>query len=410
MQEESVPSGSPFWDWSGGRIQHLVSRFEPLCPSAPLPCRGGQAPCIQNLESSLPPFPLSPFLLFPSAVFRRPRYHDLVTDNRPMLATAIAHPNIALVKYWGKSDIERNIPAVGSLSITLDGLTTTTSVRFDPDREADRFLLGGDEAPRMAGRVTSCLDRIRSLAGSRLYAEISSDNDFPTAAGLASSASGFAALVVAADAALDTGLDREVLADLARQASGSAARSLYGGFAEIELIERDGRPETLTRQLLRAAEWPLQVVVAVTEAGPKAIGSTEGMIRTEQTSPFYRSWVESSTDDLAEARSAVDRRDFEALAEIAEASCLKMHAVMLSARPGLVYWNGATVEGIRRVRGLRGNGVPVFFTIDAGPQLKAVCLPEARDRVVTELESIPGVSRIISSGLGAGARVIGGRE
>ncbi len=269
-------------------------------------------------------------------------------------ATAIAHPNIALIKYWGKSDVAQNIPAVGSISITLDGLTTTTRVSFDPDLSEDRFLLSGREVPAMARRVSGCLDRLRGTVGSDLHAVVESDNDFPTAAGLASSASGFAALVVAADAALGASLPPSDLAELSRQASGSAARSIFGGFVELELI--GGERPAETRQILAAGEWPLKVVVAVTEAGPKKIGSTEGMLLTEKTSPYYRAWVESSPGDLAEARRAIDARDFEALAEISESSCLKMHAVMLSARPGLVYWNGTTVECLRRVQGASRRG------------------------------------------------------
>jgi diphosphomevalonate decarboxylase len=324
-----------------------------------------------------------------------------------MRATAIAHPNIALIKYWGKSDFERNIPAVGSLSITLEGLTTTTSVAFDAELDEDQFLLGGQAAPGMAGRVTRCLDLVRERAGVGTRARVESDNDFPTAAGLASSASGFAALVTAADAALNAAIPRVELADLARQASGSAARSIFGGFVELRLTP-DGRYPTETRQILESTDWPLRVAVAVTETGPKEIGSTEGMVRTERTSPFYESWVNSSEQDLADARSAIAGRDFEALAEVSESSCLKMHAVMLSARPGLVYWNGATVECIRKVRELRADGVPVFFTVDAGPQVKAVCAPEAFDRVAAELAAIEGVRQVLASGLGEGARVVEG--
>jgi diphosphomevalonate decarboxylase len=322
-----------------------------------------------------------------------------------MKVTAIAHPNIALIKYWGKSDVEQNIPAVGSLSITLDGLTTTTSVCFDPDLEKDEFFLGGEAAPKLAGRVTSCLDLVRGHAGVRTWARVESDNDFPTAAGLASSASGFAALVTAADAALSAAIPRVELADLARRASGSAARSLFGGFVELRLTP-DGSNPTETRQILKPTDWPLRVAVAVTETGPKEIGSTEGMVRTERTSPYYADWVNSSEEDLAEARAAIERRDFEVLAEVSESSCLKMHAVMMTARPGLVYWNGATVECIRKVRNLRADGVPVFFTIDAGPQVKAVCAPEAFDRVAAELAVIEGVQQVLGSGLGEGSRVV----
>jgi diphosphomevalonate decarboxylase len=324
-----------------------------------------------------------------------------------MRATAVAHPNIALIKYWGKADVERNIPAVGSLSITLDGLTTTTTVHFEPDLESDEFTLGGRGAPGMAGRVSTCLDSVRELTGADLRARVESDNDFPTAAGLASSASGFAALVVAANEALGAGIEPSELADLARRASGSAARSIFGGFVELRLTPEGPLP-TETGQILGAAEWPLRVAVAVTDPGPKEVGSTEGMIRTERTSPFYQGWVGSSEADLAGARAAIENRDFSALAEISEASCLKMHAVMMSARPGLVYWNGTTVECLRRIRELRADGVPVFFTIDAGPQVKAVCEPEAFDQVAAVLSSIAGVRQVLASGLGEGARVVEG--
>jgi len=327
-----------------------------------------------------------------------------------MESTAVAHPNIALVKYWGKADVERNIPAVGSLSITLDGLTTTTRVRFDPGLGADGFSLGGRPAPEMEARVTTCLDLLRQRNGVDTRALVESDNDFPTAAGLASSASGFAALVVAADGALGAGLEAADLADFARQASGSAARSLFGGFVEISLTHGERGIVPRTEQVLEPSAWQLRVVVAVTDTAPKEVGSTEGMVHTERTSPYYSSWVESSGADLAEARAAVQRQDFEALADVSELSCLKMHAVMMSARPGLVYWNGATVECIRRVRELRADGVGVFFTVDAGPQVKAVCLPQFRSRVVRELAAVPGVGRILESGLGDGARVVEARR
>ncbi len=321
-------------------------------------------------------------------------------------ATAIAHPNIALVKYWGKADTAENLPAVGSLSITLGGLATTTTVAFDPELREDVFLLDGREDTAAARRVSGCLERLRRRLGTTLHARVESSNDFPTAAGLASSASGFAALVVAAHAALGGNLPREELADLARRCSGSAARSLFGGFVELALTPEGPHPTT-TRQILPPEAWPLEVVVAVTATGPKEIGSTEGMLLTERTSPYYRSWVRQSPADLAAAREAVASRDFEALAEVSEASCLAMHGLMLSARPGLIYWNGTTVECLHRIRRLRREGIPVFFTVDAGPQVKAICLPEATPRVEEALGNVPGVVRLLSSGLGEGARIAG---
>jgi diphosphomevalonate decarboxylase len=326
-------------------------------------------------------------------------------SRQPEKVTAVAHPNIALIKYWGKRDMERNIPAVGSLSITLDGLTTTTSTAFEPTLRQEEFLFAGKDVPEMRQRVADCLNLVRDRTGTRSFALVESENDFPTAAGLASSASGFAALVVAADRALGSGLPLGELADIARHGSGSAPRSLFGGFVELRLTP-DGVHPTECRQVLEPSAWPLRVVVAVTDTGKKEVGSTQGMMLCERSSPFFGAWVESSQGDLAEALMAVQQRDFEVLGEVSESSCLKMHAVMLSARPGLVYWNEATVKCIHRVREMRGRGVPVFFTVDAGPQVKAVCLADAADRVAAALREIPGVIKILESGLGEGARVV----
>jgi len=321
-----------------------------------------------------------------------------------MKATAVAHPNIALIKYWGKSDVARNLPAVGSISITLDTLTTTTRVRFDDRLDDDEFELDKSMAPDQLARVRSCLDLFRTRLGIARFASVESDNNFPTAAGLASSASGFAALVTAADSALQSEFDRQTLAELARRCSGSAARSVYGGFVDLSLDREAGT--TTVRQILGPHTWPLRVVIAVTSAEQKKIGSTDGMVHTERTSPFYRAWVDSSEDDQAMARTAIERRDFESLAAVSEQSCLKMHAVMLASRPGLIYWNGTTLDCILVVRELQANGTPVFSTIDAGPQVKAICLPEAADTVEAALRQVPGVIEVICCGLGEGSRIL----
>jgi diphosphomevalonate decarboxylase len=322
-----------------------------------------------------------------------------------MHATAVAHPNIALVKYWGKSDPARNLPAVGSISITLDTLLTTTTVRFDPALADDRFTLDGRPAPDQLARVRSCLDLFRARLPGVPHAEVASVNSFPTAAGLASSASGFAALVMAVDHALGARLERTELAELARQCSGSAARSIFGGFVELRL--RPDRPDCDTCQISAATDWPLQVVVAITSAEAKAIGSTAGMLHTEQTSPYYPAWLATSESDLAAARRAIETRDFAKLAAVSEHSCLKMHAVALASRPGLLYWNGTTVECLHRLRKLASAGAGVFFTVDAGPQVKAICLPDAADRVADALAELPGVAEVLRCGLGEGARVVG---
>lgn len=309
-----------------------------------------------------------------------------------MSTSAHAHPNIALVKYWGKAPGRLNVPATPSLSVTLDALTTTTEVDA---AGSDEFLLNGQprQDPKLAAWLAQLRERYRVPP-----IRVQSCNDFPTGAGLASSASGYAALVTAIDAAFDLGLGHATRSDLARRGSASAARSVYGGFVTLY------GPEWRAVPLADVDHWPLQVVVAVTDAASKAVPSTEGM-RQSASSPYFRAWVESTPDDFSHACVAVERRDFTALADVAEHSCLKMHGLMLATRPGLVYWNAATVACLQRLRALRGDGTAVFFTIDAGPQVKAVCLPEARPVVEQTLADVPGVHRLIVSGLGAGARI-----
>jgi len=324
-------------------------------------------------------------------------------SNRAGSGHAFAGANFALVKYWGKRDAALNLPDVGSISITLDALYTETRVTLDSALTGDEFVLDGQTEVRGAERITKLLDRFRERAGETRFARVESRNNFPTGAGLASSASGFAALVEACDQAFSLALDAPGKSELARIGSGSAARSIFGGFVEMARGERaDGR-DAVACPLLGPEEWPLNVVIAVTDRGRKSIGSTDGMRRTEHSSPFYNAWVDNQPQDLDQARQAIFARDFESLAEVAEASALSMHGLAMSARPGLLYFNGTTVECLHRVRALRAQGVPVFFTVDAGPQVKAVCLPPAVDAVAEALAQVPGVREVLHAGLGPGA-------
>ena len=327
------------------------------------------------------------------------------------MARAQAQPNIALVKYWGKRDSALNLPASGSLSITLDSLWTRTCVAFDPTLTRDELLLDGAEHPAALARVSGCLDLLRERAGSTVHARVDTHNNFPTGAGLASSASGFAALVLAGSAALGLTLDRRALSVLARRGSGSAARSIFGGFVGMAAGTRADGEDAFATPLLDAAQWPLCVVVAVTSMHAKAVGSGAGMELSRRTSPFHAAWLAGADADLASARHALQHRDFAELAAASEYSCLKMHAVMLASRPPLMYWNGATVECVHAIRALRErDGVPVFFTIDAGPQVKAVCLPAAAPRVAAVLGAVAGVERVLTSALGGGARLLTAAE
>ena len=326
-------------------------------------------------------------------------------------ASAEAHPNIALVKYWGKrADSQANEPAVASLSITLDTLVTRTRLRFDESLVEDRLTLNGELNPVKQPRISAALDILRRLANIATRCHIESDNNFPTGAGLASSASGFAALVVAGDQALKLGLSVRQKSMLARAMSGSAARSLFGGYSKIVLSGAGEDPAVFGQAFAQAVaereHWPLEVCVAIVSEEEKAIGSTEGMESSRRSSPYYNAWVSGNNADIALAERAVAQRDFSQLAELSEFSCLKMHALALASNPGLIYWAAPTLAGIHVVRSLRKTGVPVFFTIDAGPQLKAVCLPGHGDTVAGALQAISGVKKVLRCGLGAGAHAI----
>ncbi len=318
-------------------------------------------------------------------------------------AEAVARTNIALVKYWGKADPVRNLPATGSLSLTLDGLWTRTRAVVEPGLDGDVISLDGRPAPAAMRRRTSrFLDLLRRDAGRRDFLRIESRNNFPTAAGLASSASGFAALTLAAARALGLEADGAGLADWARRGSGSAPRSLLGGFVELVL---DGRGGCRLEQLAAAEDWDLRLVVALCASGPKAVGSTTGMERSRRTSPYYAGWLDSHAADLDRARGAVAERDLDALGRVAEASCFKMHALAMSAEPPLIYFQPATLAAVRRVWRLRDEGLAGYVTIDAGPHVKVLCAPAAAAPLAEALGEVVGVERVLVERPGAAAEV-----
>jgi len=317
-------------------------------------------------------------------------------------ATVRAHANIALAKYWGKADALRNLPAVPSLSLTLDGMRTTTEVTFLPGLAQDELVLGGSaQQGKPLARASKLLSEVRELAGSALFARVRSHNDFPTASGLASSASGFAALALAATRALGLELPAARVSALARAASASAARSLFGGYVELgasaEAAQRVAGPE----------HWPLTMLVAVTSEAAKDTGSTDGMQHTARTSPYYSSWVSDAPRLFAEVKAAVLGKDFARLAPAVEQSALAMHASMLAANPALIYFRPATLAVIEAVRALRKAGTPVCFTIDAGPHVKVLVEPSLAAVARGALSGIDGVLRVLESAPGPDAQLLG---
>ncbi|WP_308012317.1 diphosphomevalonate decarboxylase [Actinacidiphila acidipaludis] len=326
----------------------------------------------------------------------------------------MAHPNIALIKYWGKRDEEWVLPAADSLSLTLDVFPTTTGVRLAPQAAGDRVLLGGQEATGPAqARVADFLHLVRELAGRREPAVVDSRNTVPTGAGLASSASGFAALAVAAAAAYGLAADPAALSRLARRGSGSACRSLFGGFAQWHAALDAGGGAAADRVSLAepvpaAAGLEVALVIVVVNAGPKAVSSRAAMRRTVATSPLYRPWVASSVQDLTQMRAALAAGDLNAVGEITERNALGMHATMLAARPAVRYLAPASLTALDAVLALRERGLAAYATMDAGPNVKVLCAAGQASQVAAALrEAVPQASVVVARP-GPGARLVAG--
>jgi diphosphomevalonate decarboxylase len=332
-------------------------------------------------------------------------------------ATAIAHPNIALAKYWGKRAGDGNVPAVPSLSVTLAGMSTTTKVSFDATLVDDELVLNGvsqSADARTKVRATQLLDRVRAAAVPALRqvrARVVSTNDFPTASGLASSASGFAALALASVRAAGLDWTAEQVADLARRSSASAARSVFGGFVELDggiSGETDAQVAGAARAVAGPSALDLRVLVCVTTEAEKSLSSTDGMGTTQAKSPYYAAWLADAPESHRLMRAALLAGDFTRVGELAERSALAMHACAMAA--GIVYVTGATLAALDEVRAMRASGLSAYATIDAGPHLK--CLVRTPDVAAARarLERVPGVLRLIEATPGEGARLVTSEE
>lgn len=322
------------------------------------------------------------------------------------MPSATACANIALVKYWGKKNAALNTPARGSLSLTLERLKTHTRVELAEGGSQDSLRIDGFPAEgRALERVTTFVDLVRRPLGIQTRVRVDSRNTFPTAAGLASSASAFAALAVATVEAFGARRPPSELSALARQGSGSAARSIFGGFARMRAGDaEDGRDAYA--EPIEGARIELGAAIAVARAAAKKIGSTDGMEQTRLTSPFHAAWLEQVNADLKAAESALSSGDFDALAAIAEGNCLAMHANAMAARPGIIYFRPVTLWAIETVRRLRMKGTPVFFTIDAGPHVVAFSPPAEVPRVAEALSQHADVAEVLTSAAGGRAELV----
>jgi len=309
--------------------------------------------------------------------------------------TAQSHPNIAFIKYWGNCEPKARIPANGSISMNLDGLHSRLEVTFDPSLEGDELVLNGQLTSGDAlQRVSDHLDRVRRLAGINTFAHVDGSNNFPMGTGIASSASAFAALSLAASKAAGLDLDQRALSQLARQGSGSACRSVPGGY--VEWLVSGCEVDSYAVSIAPPEHWQLVDCVAIVSREHKATGSTEGH-SLAYTSPLQVGRVDDAPRRLDICRSAILQRDFDALAEIMELDSNMMHAVMMTSTPRLIYWAAATLSIMGEVVSWRNSGVPACYTIDAGPNVHVITLAEQAEGVVERLKAIPGVLDVLTA-------------
>ncbi|MEM8963690.1 MAG: diphosphomevalonate decarboxylase [Acidobacteriota bacterium] len=330
-------------------------------------------------------------------------------------ATVLSHPNIAFVKYWGARNLDLAIPAFPSISMTLSRCYTRTTVEWRKTVGEHEILLQEagvlETAPEaFRGRIAGHLDRLRDWAGIEGHFKVGTENNFPAAAGLASSASGFSALAFGVVRALDRTVDVATLSRLARlSGSGSAARSVLGGYVEWPVGDDATTlydDETcVARELAPHDHWDLRDVIALVAADAKKVSSVDGHRRTD-TSPYWRTREERIEPRLELVRRAILERDIETFGEVLEAEAIDLHCLAMTSQPAIFYWQPATLSVLARVRALRDEGVPAYSTMDAGANVHVICEAEHEDRVVTALEAVPGVTDVLRDAIGPGPREV----
>ncbi len=324
-----------------------------------------------------------------------------------MKATATANANIALVKYWGKRSSDPILPQNGSISMTCEGMTTKTTVEFSDKYSEHTVIINDEEFKKDEKDIHGHIDRVCKLAGITQHARVISESNFPVAAGLASSASGFSALTVAACAAAGLKLSPKELSILTRQGSGSACRSIFGGFVEWHRGSKEDGSDSYAEEIATKEYWPdFRMVATIVQASKKPVSSRGGMAQTVVTCPYYKDWLATVDEDLKAVRDGIKARDFEKVGSVAEFNALKMHATMITTKPSIIYWIPATMEIIHAVRQMREDGLQAYFTMDAGPNVKVLCQEKDISEITDRLKDLDGVTNTILCKPGAGAKIV----
>ena len=314
--------------------------------------------------------------------------------------TAIAHPNFALIKYWGKEDSNQNRPAMSSISLTVDSMHSKTTIFRNSQSNRHQLFINGDEELDLS-KILPPLTYLSQFSKSEDYLVIESHNNFPTSSGLASSASGVSSLVTAYEAHYDLNLDANVRVEACLLGSGSAPRSLFGGF-----VLMDHNNSYRCTQILEKHEWSLDVLICIVSKEPKKISSREGMEISKETSPIYQDWLDINDKHINLALKAIEERDISSLENVTEKNCKMMHEVMKTSVPSISYMTDVTHSCIKVIESLRSSGHQLFYTIDAGPQLKIICDPRSSKIIKDTIIDKTDVVDVIHAGLGDPPRII----
>lgn len=314
-----------------------------------------------------------------------------------MKTTAIAPSNIAFTKYWGKKDEVLRLPENGSISMCLSNLLTTTTVEFQKNLKEDQILINGEDT-----RVSKYLDIIRQMAGIKTFAKVVSNNNFPTATGLSSSASGFAALSLAASKAAGLNLSEKELSILARQGSGSACRSIPSGF--VEWLDGDTSETSYSVQIFPPNYWDITDVVAIVSQGKKDVPTTVGH-QAAKSSPFMTARKSHMKQKNKLVKQLIKARDFKKFGELVESEALELHAIMITQTPPLIYWQPNTILMMKMVQKWRAEGLPVFFTINTGQDVHILVEQKNVEDLKKKLKTVEEVREVIVNTPSEGTRL-----
>lgn len=319
--------------------------------------------------------------------------------------TAQAHSNIALVKYWGKKDEGLRLPRNSSVAIALDEAYTLTTVEFDEKYESDEVeLIGEGFEEDEKEKVKKHLDRVRKLAGITTKAKVVSQNNFPKSAGMASSASGFAALSMAAAGSAGLHLSEREMSVLARNGSGSASRSIPGGVSVWYTAETN--EESYAERIDFPDDWKIKVLLVMADdTSAKKVSTTDGMAMAP-SSPYFASAVKEAELNIERLKDAMQQGNWRAFGKVIEDECYRLHTICMTQTPNILYWRGVTIEVFQALYRLREQGLEAFFTVDAGPHVHIIAKDQDVDKIKLELAKLQGIKKVIECGVGPAAQLV----